>query len=169
MQYLSQDEIRATLDKAAGENSDDYVLLTVLLQTGLRASELISLTPYHVLKDALNVKGKGLKYRMVDISPVVQTLLASHIRLAKLGPADKLFKMDRSNLYRLCKYYSGKNPHAFRHTYAINLLRETKNVRFVQKQLGHSSLRITEKYLQFAEYDIEKSQLPNLYRDKVNP
>ena len=58
--------------------------------------------------------------------------------------------------------YSNRNPHAFRHSYAIRLLKETKNIRYVQKQLGHSSLTTTQIYLQFTDFSLEKSKLEDL-------
>ena len=57
----------------------------------------------------------------------------------------------------------GHTIHSLRHTYATFLLRASRNLRLVQKQLGHSSIMITEVYADILDLDLEKA-LQKLYR-----
>ena len=48
-------------------------------------------------------------------------------------------------------------PHGLRHTFATDLLRETKNIRLVQKALGHSDVSTTMIYTHVADEELEKA------------
>jgi len=74
-----------------------------------------------------------------------------------------LFHLTIRRLQQICNETANINAHAFRHSYAIQLLKKTKNIRYVQKQLGHSSLATTQIYLQFMEFKEEKNKLGELY------
>jgi integrase/recombinase XerD len=47
------------------------------------------------------------------------------------------------------------HPHMLRHTYATELYRETKDIRLVQKALGHASLTTTMIYTHIVDDDME--------------
>ena len=49
-------------------------------------------------------------------------------------------------------------PHTLRHTYATDLLRESKNIRLVQKSLGHSDLSTTMIYTHIVDDEYEDVQ-----------
>ena len=59
----------------------------------------------------------------------------------------------------------GYSIHSLRHTYATFLLRASGNLRLVQKQLGHSSITITEVYADVINYDLDKA-LARLYNPR---
>jgi len=46
-------------------------------------------------------------------------------------------------------------PHGLRHTFATDLLRETKNIRLVQKALGHSDVSTTMIYTHVFDEELE--------------
>jgi site-specific recombinase XerD len=48
-------------------------------------------------------------------------------------------------------------PHTLRHTFATDLLRETKNIRLTQKALGHASLATTMIYTHVADEEMERA------------
>lgn len=48
-------------------------------------------------------------------------------------------------------------PHVLRHSFATDLLRETKNVRLVQKALGHSNLSTTMVYTHIFDEELEEA------------
>jgi site-specific recombinase XerC len=49
----------------------------------------------------------------------------------------------------------GVHPHMLRHTYATELYRETKDIRLVQKALGHAALSTTMIYTHIVDDDME--------------
>ena len=49
------------------------------------------------------------------------------------------------------------SPHTLRHTFATDLYRETKNLRLVQKALGHASIQTTEIYTHIVDEELEEA------------
>jgi len=49
------------------------------------------------------------------------------------------------------------SPHTLRHTFATDLYRETKNIRIVQKALGHSDLSTTMIYTHIVDDEMEEA------------
>jgi len=167
IKYLTKRTLNRAIENAS-ENQRDWMILKTLAHTGLRASELCNLQVKNAfLKEKyLYIIGKGGFIRSVDISSDSANLLQMWINQKKLRPNDTIFDVKYPTVYRISVKYSGHKPHAFRHTYAINLLRATGNIRYVQKQLGHKSLQNTSIYLDFLDYDQEKKKLSKLYGDE---
>jgi site-specific recombinase XerD len=148
-------------------------IILTLLDTGLRVSELCDLLIRDVdmRNSAKFIKilgGKGGKDRHFPIS--ARTAQALWRYLSDRPDArltDPLFvtknnnRVDRTNIYDMLEY-AGKragvsqcNPHRFRHTFAINFLRNGGNVFSLQAILGHESLDTCKKYLMIAEADVD--------------
>jgi len=164
MKYVTTNDVHKALEKAASEGQEEYLIIKTLAETGLRVSELVHIEPRDLNDDkTIYVRGKGNKIRIIDIPGELYQLLKLFIKDRKIRYDRRIFSLDRSTVYRLTMKLIDKNPHAFRHGYAIHLLKRTRNIRYVQKQLGHSSLSRTQIYLQFMEYEQEKSQLSDLY------
>jgi integrase/recombinase XerD len=51
--------------------------------------------------------------------------------------------------------YKEVHPHTLRHTFATDLLRATKNLRLVQKALGHERIGTTQIYLHIVDEELE--------------
>lgn len=166
IKYLTKETLNRALENAS-ENQRDWMILKTLAHTGLRASELCDLQVKNAFlsEKYLYVVGKGGFIRSIDISTDTANLLQMWISQKKLRPNDTIFDVKYPTVYRICVKYSGHKPHAFRHTYAISLLRTTGNIRYVQKQLGHRNLNNTQIYLDFLDYDKEKAKLSKLHGD----
>lgn len=164
MRYVTPKEVSLALERASELGETEYLIIKTLALTGLRVSELVNIKPGDINEDkTLIVRGKGNHIRVVDIPGELANLLKIFIRKNRVKNKERVFPLNRTTIGRLTKKLINKNPHAFRHGYAIALIRKTKNVRYVQKQLGHSSLSITGIYLQYMEFNDEINQLPEIY------
>jgi integrase/recombinase XerD len=150
-------------------------IVLTLLDTGLRASELCDLQIKDVdIRNASKfikiINGKGKKDRHFPISSrTAQTIWRYLATRPDARLSDPLFvtktnnRIDRTNLADMLEY-AGKragvpncHPHRFRHTFAINFLRNGGNVYSLQSILGHESLKTCLTYLRIAEADIDNA------------
>ena len=150
-------------------------MIKLFLASGLRLSEMINLRwkDINLMTGQLKVvEGKGTKDRILWISDsIVEDLRIWKERQSKkLDICELVFttssklKLDDRNIRRMISLYSAKaginknvSPHTFRHTYASDLLRETKNIRLVQKALGHEDLSSTMIYTHIVDDEFEKA------------
>lgn len=167
---LSIAEAQQILETARGK--DRYYLIVVLLMTtGVRVEELCSAKWCDLYEDMRGnigwmVRGKGDKDRPVLIRPDVWTLLQDF--RCKTGKNPNLDPSDRTPLVfttRYTRYQQNAvrdmmyrlsdaaglsrriSPHILRHTCATFALEAEAPLLQVQRQMGHSSLRTTERYL----------------------
>ena len=163
---------KRTCDNARPTAARDKAAIFLLLDTGMRASELCGITARDV--DLRNrrvfVMGKGDKERSLPISPETARVLWRYMTdRAEARASEPLFvtrdgrPMDRFVLLELLKDLGTKagvsdcHPHRFRHTFAINFLRNGGNVYELQMALGHSSMEMVKTYLALAETDLAKA------------
>ena len=83
-------------------------------------------------------RGGGILFLTTDGGPIDRRHLATHLR--RLGT--------RAGV-------SPCNPHRFRHTFAINYIRNKGDIYSLQKIMGHSSLDMVKRYLAIAQVDCE--------------
>jgi integrase/recombinase XerC len=142
-------------------NMRNRAILSVFLDTGLRLSELINLTLDDVNMDDGSIlvkRGKGGKPRVVRIGNKAQKALWKYTLYCK-GNSNRLF-LNRSGepfnffgvvifLKRLGNKAKVKvHAHQLRHTFAISYLRAGEDVFSLQYLLGHSTLSMTQRYMQ---------------------
>jgi len=141
----------------------DWTMILMLLDTGLRASELTGLAVVDVnLEDGLMkvLGGKGNKERVVPVGTRVQKAVWKYLERHRPQPANPLcptlFLTSAGNsittdrLRTIIEKYARRtgiegvrySPHTFRHTCAISYLRNGGDVFSLQRILGHSSLEI---------------------------
>jgi integrase/recombinase XerD len=148
----------------------DRAILLLLVDTGMRASELCGLELRNVdlRNGAVVVFGKGSKERSLPIGPRTKSALSKHIleNRAEARVNEPIFltvtgqPMDRCALlklvYRLAEVAGVRDahPHRFRHTFAIQYLRNGGNERTLQDVLGHESLDMLRTYTRIAQVDM---------------
>lgn len=160
------------VDHALGSFERNRAILLLLLDTGIRASELCDLKVEDV--DNRNHRifvrhGKGMKERMLPFSPRTGQMIWRYLASRKdTRPEDPLFlskldhTMDRrklSEMFRKIGIRAGVpnvHPHRFRHTFAIQYLRNGGNVYTLQAMLGHSTLESVRIYLKIAQVDLDQ-------------
>jgi integrase/recombinase XerD len=142
----------------------DRAFVYLLYATGLRISELTSLTPNDVDLEMsyLRVRGKGGKERITPFAPVAGELLRAWIEEHRvlLKPAtDHIFlnhrglALTRQSVWKTLKELALQagisttlSPHKLRHSFATHLLQSGMNLRSLQMLLGHSDLSTTQIY-----------------------
>jgi integrase/recombinase XerD len=150
-------------------------IIYTLLDTGLRSSELCDLRLKHTDKRNLRLKvfGKGSKERIVPFSSSTALHLWRYLTTrSDIVPDDYLFTtggdrpLDNHGLYHALQLIGERagvadvHPHRFRHTFAINFLRNGGNVYTLKEILGHASLKMCLRYLELAQADIEANYRP---------
>lgn len=147
-------------------------LMRVMLDVGLRASEVLHLTTRDVdwMSGKLFVRqGKGKKDRVVWLNEDGLELLRRW-REKRPTQGELLFSTlkggpIRDNYLRaMVKRYAQKaeiskdvHPHMLRHSFASDLYRESKNIRLVQKALGHADLSTTMIYTHVVDEELEEA------------
>ncbi len=167
---LSENQVETLLD---APNIDvpiecrDKAMLEVLYATGLRVTELVSLTTENISlrQGVIRVLGKGKKERLVPLGEDAVDWLETYMRDARpilLGelssdvvfPSRRGQKMTRQTFWHRIKHYAGiaqieassLSPHVLRHAFATHLLNNGADLRVVQLLLGHSDLSTTQIY-----------------------
>lgn len=192
MLAYSEEEVRRLLDAcgrmrayspATEQHTDgrrptayrDIAIMLMLLDCGLRASELCDLTirDYERKQGRLAVHhGKGDKPRVVFIGQSAQRALWRYlVTRESLHPTEPLFArsdtggpMDRFGLRMMIERAGtragvpGACAHRFRHTFAVNYLRNGGNIAALQDMLGHSTLEMVRRYARLAEVDLAQAQ-----------
>ncbi len=135
----------------------DRAILETLYATGLRVSELASLTTGDVSSDTVTVIGKGRKKRTVPLGRPAQQALALYLgegrpRLQGSDSGDALWvsirgrEMSSRGLRRVVSKHLATFPHSVRHSFATHLLEGGADLRTVQDLLGHTDLATTQIY-----------------------
>jgi integrase/recombinase XerD len=153
------------------ESADrNRAILLLLLDTGMRASELCGLNFSHVdtHNRRVRVMGKGSKERSIPFSPRTgQTLWRYLTSRPDVRANDPLIatvdehELNRSRLQKILGKIGNRggvsnvHPHRFRHTFAIQYLRNGGDPYTLQALLGHSSLDMVKNYLRIAQIDID--------------
>jgi len=138
--------------------------LRISKETGLRPIELMSLKVKDVDTDRRIIyptTAKNGSARTLKISNSLQVTLQNHINRNKLDLNDKLFRGTAENYG---KYYRAMRNNLaeklnnqslktirlydFRHYFATRLYAKTRDILFVQQQMGHRQLRTTLIYVQ---------------------
>ncbi len=161
-------------------NDNSYRNLTILLlllDTGIRVSELVNINheDVNLAEGWIKIKiGKGGKERIVPVGSVVQKSLWKYInhyrpqpltqKVTRLFLSDDGLPLTRSGIQQMLRRCGKRagisgvrcSPHTFRHTFAKSYLINGGDIFSLQKILGHSSLASVRTYLNLFGTDIKK-------------
>lgn len=142
----------------------DIAALELLFATGMRVSELCTLTSNSIdLSDGvIKIYGKGSKERMIQVgNPDVLSAVYAYYNafsntihengwffINRLGKqlSDQSVRNMLSMYVELAGIDQHVTPHMFRHSFATLLLEEDVDIRYIQQLLGHSSITTTQIY-----------------------
>jgi integrase/recombinase XerD len=144
----------------------DTAMLEVLYATGLRVSELISLTLDQLELEAhlIRTMGKGSKERLVPVGTAASRCLLDYLEkgrppLLKHPTVSWVFvnnrggRLSRQGFWKILRQYGRQagiqkkiSPHTLRHTFATHLLEGGADLRSIQTMLGHADISTTQIY-----------------------
>lgn len=174
LDLITPEELKRLMDAPSGtdlKSLRDKAIMELLFSTGLRVSELCSLTSdIDLNSDELSIRGKGGKVRVVFLSDDAKKYVRAYLS-ARKDMEDALFvrigieknkkeqktmeasQMNRHSVERIIRHYAKKagiskkvTPHVIRHCFATGLLGNGADLRSVQALLGHSSIVTTQIY-----------------------
>jgi len=150
----------------------NFAMLKIFLNLGLRSSEALNLKASCIdwqSGKVIIVAGKGERDRVLWLTDEDLTTLKAWLDI-RPNESDYLFctlqgaRMSDRYVRDFVGRYAKKaginkrvHPHALRHTFATDLLRESKNIRLVQKALGHVSISTTMIYTHIVDEQLESA------------
>lgn len=167
---LTPQEVKALIDSA--KNTKSKLIIKMLYSSGLRVSELVSLTPKELnFQDNTGWvrRGKGKKDRLFKIADSISKQLQRHLAknpeyryvLSKSKP------MSVRNIQLIVQKAAKKaginkkvSPHTLRHSFATHLLENGENLLVIQQLLGHKNLETTKIYTHISQEQIKKVKSP---------
>jgi integrase/recombinase XerD len=172
---LSEQEVASLLAAVTGTGARslrDRAVLEVLYGTGMRISELtsLSLADLWVEEQLARVVGKGGKERFVPLGRYAREALLAWLgpagrptllpkRWARKGDSEAVFlnarggRLTRQGAWGIVRHYGERagltgrlTPHVLRHSCATHMLEHGADIRAVQELLGHVSISTTQVY-----------------------
>ena len=152
----------------------DYVIMLLMLDTGIRPGEALSLKPedFDLRSRTITIpaeNAKARRSRTLPLSPVVCHQIISLLSIRpeewpNNAPIFASYNGTRLRVDNLCSRFEvsrllGKKmtPYDLRHTFALTYLRRNGNVFSLQATLGHSDMNMTKRYLAIAGRDLKES------------
>ena len=163
---LSPQDIDRLIDVTSGHRLIDVrnrAIVLSFLDTGVRLSELagMNIPDIDFNHESVKVMGKGAKERRVRIGKRTQKALLRYLLMrdkvatSKLWVSEEQMPLTAAGVQTTIKTLFNRativgpkrGPHTFRHTFAINFLRNGGDVFSLQIILGHTTLTMTRRYV----------------------
>ena len=169
---FNSDEIKRMVVHYSGRTfleQRNKLIMIMLLDSGIRNSELCDIELDDVHENAIKIHGKGKKIRFVPLTPAINKALIRYLRVREAYIKDKynyhtqyLFlsqkgkKLTPETIERVVKECGAQcnvreeircSPHTCRHYYAQTQLKNGCDLFTVSRLLGHSNINITKRYL----------------------
>lgn len=148
---LEENEIG--LMRKSCKSFDEELVINVLLDTGMRVSELSSLKEENIAwqRNCINIIGKGNKRRVIPMSRLTKFYLTqAFARQASIHLACRTIQKYVKEVAERARIRKPVSPHVLRHTFAVTYLHRGGNLRALQAILGHSSITTTDIYLNYS-------------------
>ena len=184
--YLSLQEAQKTLK--ACNRFEDKLIISMLLTTGLRRSEITGLKLLDYDGSHLRIIGKGDKERVMPLLPEVRVMMDKYIKIRNKRHGDKypwLFVSKGGSFGKESEnngQFSGESirrkvknamemagipekrldslsTHSLRHTFTANLFQSNTDIRTAQVALGHSNIQTTTRYAHLSKSAFDKAVL----------
>ena len=186
---LTLEEVKRLLaecDRRTAVGARNYAMLLTLLDTGLRASELVQLNVGDIdaRTGVCTLIGKGRKQRVVRVGRTGRSAILRMLQLRQnsspeaplwvgydiQGREDGPLSVHglQTMIRRTARKAGMENcgPHRFRRTFAVWCLRDGMDLRSLQLLMGHSSLAVLQRYLSLDTADLERAHAMHSPVDK---
>lgn len=174
---LKMEEVVKLLEEPKGSNPKelrDKAMLELLYATGIRVTELISLTTAQ-LNMQMNyiICNDGQKDRIIPFGIKAREALLNYLEYSRSimlhnPKSDILFvncsgqSMSRQGFWKLIKHYATKagitadiTPHTLRHSFAAHLIENGADLKSVQEMMGHSDISTTQMYARMKDQKLK--------------
>ena len=146
------------------ESDRDRILFKMLYYTGMRITEIVSLTKndLNFTENLIRIRPETTKTRREALQPMPKPLIEDLKKYSInkeaseylfLSPRGENRHLTKQRAWQLVKYYAKKakidknvHPHTFRHTFGTHIYEETEDIGKVQELLRHDSLASTGVY-----------------------
>lgn len=178
--YIRPEETNRILDEPVDSNdfieTRDRLIMNMLYTTGIRSSELVSLTDSNVnlSRSELKVHGKRNKDRVIPFGNELAQMINDyrHLRDTQGGGTTGSFftrpggdPLYRGLLYRIVHrellqggaHATKLSPHVMRHSFATDMLNNGADLSAVQQLLGHQSLMTTQVYTHITYRELKQN------------
>lgn len=182
VKILSSEQIKkllSVIDKHTAKGFRNYSIIMLLLDTGLRISELvgIKMVDLNIVKGLGKVTGKGQKERVVSFSNRTRKELQKYIKYFRqescsqesiyLFPEAGGGHISVNSIQQALRRLSEKaglqdikcHPHMFRHTFATMFLAKGGSDTVLKELMGHESFQTTQKYVHLQPQDLKKQHM----------
>ena len=168
--FMNLDEVKsllAAIDVSTWTGRRDYLLFSLLYNTGARVSEALQLTPADIQNRVARLHGKGRKERDVPLWPETHRQIQKWCRENKISSDQPIFSnrvgkpLSRRSAARrfalILRTAQGRcpalrrrdlSPHSIRHTTAMHLLQSGVPLEVIALWLGHEQVATTHGYLE---------------------
>lgn len=176
LETFSREQIRELLQQPDLETFvgfRDYVIMIVLLETGIRLRELTDIDIHDIRwqDSQILIRGKNGEDRLVPFQQETRRVLKSYLKVRGDSFTDALFisrdddRISRKAVQdRISKYGRMANiknvrcsPHTFRHTFAKMSVRNGADIFTLQKILGHKSLEMVRVYVNMFSSEVSEA------------
>jgi len=152
--YLEPEQINDVLANMPA--SRDRMMCITLWMSGIRVTELINIKKKDLdfKNQVMTVrwqKNKKWNNRNVPLHQQLKDML--YIYSGASNEETLLFSISRQRVFQITKNWFGISPHQFRHSFAVNFLRQTKDIVTLHHILGHSKIQTTMEYLKIVPID----------------
>jgi integrase/recombinase XerD len=141
----------------------EKLIIWALLDTGLRVSELVSLSPTQIdwQGQRLTICGKGGPYgsrskpRIIPLSARLQPLIAHHFALQDtIGLTPRAMQLLVKRVANRARISRSVTPHVLRHTFSVTAIQKGISLPALQRLLRHDRLTTTEVYLNLSPEEV---------------
>lgn len=157
----------------------DKAMLELMYATGIKVSEILSLTIYDINLELLYIRcNNGEKNeRIIPIGNHAVSCISQYLKIRfeiNLNNLSLLFlntkggKMTRQGFWKIIKEYAKKtnikktiNSYTLRHSFAVHLLQNGADITMVQELLGHNSMATTQIYSAIKK----KNKIAEIYKN----